>query len=294
MRDADISVSLYSDIACRLGEGPTYDPATDTAFWFDIEGRMLLEKRGDAAEATAHPLPVMASALAVIDGDRQMIAAEDGLYIRETATGRLSLHTPLEADNPVTRSNDGRVHSSGALWIGTMGKQAEPQAGAIYWYRAGELKRLYAGIGIPNSICFSPDGAIAYFVDTQTNRLMRVAVDPASGLPAGDPALFHDHSGGDGGLDGSVCDADGTLWNARWGSGTLDAYSPDGVRVRSVALGARQVTCPSFVGPNADRMIVTSAWTGLDEDGRRADPDAGKTFLVDLPVRGRLEPKLVL
>ena len=41
-------------------------------------------------------------------------------------------------------------------------------------------------------------------------------------------------------------------------------------------------------------MIVTSAWTGLDKAGRRADPDAGKTFLVDLPVRGRLEPKLVL
>ncbi|MEF2550326.1 SMP-30/gluconolactonase/LRE family protein [Aurantimonas sp. A2-1-M11] len=294
MSDTAIAVSMYSDIACRLGEGPTYDPATDTAWWFDIEGRMLLEKPGNAPEAIVHRLPVMASALAVIDGDRQMIAAEDGLYLRDTATGRLTLHRPLEADNPVTRSNDGRVHPSGALWIGTMGKQAEAGAGAIYWYRAGELRCLYERVGIPNSICFSPDGTTAYFTDTQVNRLMRVAVDPASGLPVGEPALFHDHSGGEGGLDGSVCEADGTLWNARWGGGTLDAYSPDGTRIRRVALDARQVTCPSFIGPKADRMIVTSAWTGLDDAGRRADPHAGKTFLVDLPVCGRLEPKLVL
>ena len=29
----------------ELGEGPTYDPATDSAVWFDIVGRQLLEKR---------------------------------------------------------------------------------------------------------------------------------------------------------------------------------------------------------------------------------------------------------
>jgi sugar lactone lactonase YvrE len=37
---------------------------------------------------------------------------------------------------------------------------------------------LYPRITIPNAICFSPDGAIAYFTDTVTARLMRVAIDP--------------------------------------------------------------------------------------------------------------------
>ena len=35
--------TILSDVTCTLGEGPTYDPGTDTAFWFDIIGRQLHE-----------------------------------------------------------------------------------------------------------------------------------------------------------------------------------------------------------------------------------------------------------
>ena len=48
------------------------------------------------------------------------------------ADGRLTLQIPLEADNAATRSNDGRVHPCGALWIGTMGRKAEKGAGAAW------------------------------------------------------------------------------------------------------------------------------------------------------------------
>ena len=302
--DLEPNVELYSTIPCQLGEGPTYDPATDTAFWFDIEGKSLFEKPGDADEATVHPLPFMASALAVIDGDRQLLAAEDGLYVRETTTGRLSLHLPLEEGDPVTRSNDARVHASGAFWVGTMGIRAERKAGAIYWYRGGEIRRLYEGVTIPNAICFSPDGGTAYFTDTADKRMMRVTVDPETGLPTGEPQLFFDHraersdgthgSDDEGGLDGAICDVDGVVWNARWGAGSLDAYAPDGTRIRSISIGARQVTCPAFLGHKADRMIVTSAWTGMFGASRSADPHAGKTFLVEGSFKGRHEPKVLL
>ncbi|KQT82178.1 SMP-30/gluconolactonase/LRE family protein [Aurantimonas sp. Leaf443] len=290
----DNAVTRFSEHRAQLGEGPTYDPATRTAFWFDIEGKALFEKRDGAAEAVRHALPFMASALCVVDAARQLIAAEDGLYLRDTASGALSLHLPLEADDPQTRSNDGRTHPSGALWIGTMHKGGEAGRGAIYWYRMGEIRQLYPRIGIPNAICFTADGRLAYFTDTKVGRLMKVDCDPQTGLPTGEPRLFLDHSGGEGGLDGSVCDAEGTVWNARWGAGTLDAYAPDGTRLRSIALGARQVTCPAFVGPKADRIIVTSAYSGLSEAERAADPDAGATFLVDSPVCGRHDPAVAV
>ena len=302
--DGEPEVGLYCDIACELGEGPIYDPAADTAWWFDIEGKSLFERPGGARETIVHPLPFMASALAVVDAERQLIAAQDGLYIRETATGRLSLHRPLEADDPVTRSNDARVHPSGAFWIGTMGIKAERQAGAIYWYRGGQIKKLYGNITIPNAICFSPDGQTAYFTDTTDKMMMRVAVDPATGLPTEEPSIFFDHrpsdaggthgSDGRGGLDGAVCDAEGVVWNARWGASSIDAYAPDGTRIRSIAIPTRQVTCPCFVGRNADRMIVTSAWTGMFGTLRRDDPQAGKTFILEGPFNGRHEPKVLL
>jgi sugar lactone lactonase YvrE len=118
--------------------------------------------------------------------DRQVIATETGLHLRQVATGELELITPIEAENPTTRSNDGRVHPCGALWFGTMGKSAEKHAGAIYHVARGKVTTLlYPDITIPNAICFSPDGAIAYFTDTMAGKLMRVAIDPETALPTG-------------------------------------------------------------------------------------------------------------
>jgi sugar lactone lactonase YvrE len=155
-----VPTSILSAERCHLGEGPTYDRATDTAWWFDIlEGR-LFEARLADGEVRVHQLGRMASALARVDARRQLVVAEDGLYIRSTADGALTLYCPLEADNPATRSNDARVHPCGTFWIGTMGRQAEAGAGAIYALHRGELTRLFADITIPNAICFSPDGAL--------------------------------------------------------------------------------------------------------------------------------------
>jgi sugar lactone lactonase YvrE len=291
---SEVAVSILSDIACHLGEGPTYDPQSGKLFWFDIRGRKLLEKAMPDGAVIVHDLPEMASALGVIDAGRQLLVTETGLYVRDVGTGALKLHTPLEADNPATRSNDSRVHPSGAFWIGTMGKAEEKGAGAIYRFFRGELRVLFPGITIPNSICFSPDGATAYYTDTAVNLLMRVGCDPRTGLPTGEPSVFYDQRKDKGGLDGSVVDADGVLWNARWGAASLDAYSPDGKRIRSIPMPARQSSCPAFVGAKADRIAVTSAWQGYDEAARTRDPQAGKTFLVELPVDGRHEPRVLL
>jgi sugar lactone lactonase YvrE len=289
---AEPAVSIFSDVACELGEGPSYDPDSGKLFWFDIVGRKLMEKAFPDGATVAHDLPFMASAIAFVDAGRQLLVAENGLYLRDARTGALTLHTPLEADNPLTRSNDSRVHPSGSMWIGTMPKDEGPKAGAIYWFRAGEIRLLYPDIAIPNSICFSPDGATAYFTDTPSGLLLRVACDPLTGMPVGEPAVFLDWRGQAGWIDGSVVDADGVLWNARWGAGSVDAWSPEGRRLRSISIPASQSSCPAFAGPDAARLVVTSAWKGLDPEARLADPQAGKTFLIDLPVRGRFEPKV--
>ncbi len=264
--------TILSDERLELGEGATYDPDTGTAWWFDILGRALHEYHLASRRKAVHPLPFMASVLARVDAGRQIIASEHGLYRRDVATGALDLVTPIEADRPDTRSNDGRVHPSGALWIGTMGKKAEDRAGSIYHVHRGVVTLLYPGISIPNGICFSPDGTAAHFVDTRLNRYMRVALDPATGLPVADPVVFLDQNGIAGGIDGAVMAADGSIINARWGAGRLDVYDRDGRIARSIAMPARQVTCPAFIGPDAGRLLVTSAWEGLDAAGRAADP----------------------
>ncbi|WP_407146993.1 SMP-30/gluconolactonase/LRE family protein [Bradyrhizobium sp. ORS 86] len=278
---------------CHLGEGATYDATTDTAWWFDIlEGR-LFEARLSSGRINIHQLGRMASALARIDAARQLIAAADGLYIRNVADGATTLYRPLEADNPLTRSNDGRVHPSGTFWIGTMGRKAEPRAGTIYALHRGEILRLFPDITIPNAICFSIDGTIGYFADTAENVLYRVPLDPQTGLPRGAPEVLLRHRG-IGGLDGAVVDADGLIWNACWGGGCVDVYSPQGRHLRSLHVPARQASCPVFVGPRLSQLLVTTAWEGMDGAARDADPQAGCTFLLDIAARGRSEPDVKL
>ena len=289
------TVKLTSD-CCELGEGPHYDRARDTAYWLDIVGCKLHEHRFATGQTVTHCLPRMGSVVARIDGGRQMLAMEDGLYVRDMASGALGLLVALEADKPANRSNDGRVHPSGRLWIGTMSKTAERAAGAIYWSDGHEVQKLWDGISIPNSICFSRDGTVGHFADTGANKVWRVALDPATGLPRGAPELFL--SGADlplgGWFDGSVMDGDGVMWNAAWGGGSVSGFAPDGSLVATYELPAGQTSCPCFVGTDFDRLLVTTAWQGYSEAKRAADPGAGFTYLVDGHFNGMADAEFRL
>ena len=53
---------------------------------------------------------------------------------------------------------------------------------------------------------------------------------------------------------------------------------------------ATQPSCPAFVGARAERLLVTSAWQGMDDAARAADPQGGKTFDLGIEVKGRFEP----
>jgi sugar lactone lactonase YvrE len=279
---------ILSSSLCELGEGPSFETETNTLWWFDILGKALHELRFDGMKETVHPLPVMGSVVARIDDTTQLIASDKGLFLRNRADGTLELHCELEPGHDTNRSNDGRVHPSGSLWIGTMGKSAETGAGSIYHVSRGKVTKLFGDISIPNSICFSPDGGTAYFVDTKVNKMMKVTLDPATGLPAGEAAVFIDSSGEPGGIDGSICDASGHIWNARWGEGVLDHYDVSGRRVARYALPAQRTTCPAFLADG--RIAVTSSWEGLDAAGRSADPQAGALFAIPVAVEARPEP----
>lgn len=273
----------------ELGEGPTFDPATGTAWWFNIKGKELHALHLESDRKTVHPLPFMGSVMAIIDPEQQLIASDQGLFIRNTQTGAFKAYATLE-DNPANRSNDGRMHPSGSLWVSTMGRRAETGAGAIYHVAKGAVTKLFSNITIPNGICFSPDGSTGYFVDSAVNHIMKVALDPETGLPAGDARVLSDQSGNPGDVDGSVCDADGLIWNARWGQGAVDVYKPDGTKIARYAVPAKQSSCPAFIGAKADRLLVTSAWQDMDAGARAADPNAGQTFELGISVKGRFEP----
>lgn len=273
----------------ELGEGPTYDPLSGSLFWFDILGKTLCELTVETGAVVKHALPFLGSVLAVIDENRQLIASDQGLFLRERSSGRLSAYAAIE-DKPQNRSNDGRVHPSGALWIGTMSKTADTGAGAIYHVAGTQVTKLFEAVSIPNGICFSPDGAVGYFNDSKVNHMMRVDLNPATGMPTGTPSVFIDQSARNGVIDGSVVDLDGTIWNSNWDGGAVDRYAPDGRQIARYEIPTRRPTCPAFFGAGFDRLAVTSCWEGLTDRERAEDVHAGKLFELGVAVKGKPEP----
>ncbi|RME15486.1 MAG: SMP-30/gluconolactonase/LRE family protein, partial [Alphaproteobacteria bacterium] len=238
-------VDVFDDRVCALGEGPLWHPERGQLFWFDILGKRLLSRDGDRALAWEFDEHV--SAAGWIDAEALLIASETGLWRFDIATGARRRLAALEAGNPATRSNDGRADPFGGFWIGTMGKAAEPGLGAIWRYFRGRLERLFSGLTIPNAICFSPDGRWAFFADTPTRLIRRVALD-GEGWPRGRPEALVDLATAGLNPDGAVTDAEGALWVAQWGAGRVARFDAEGRFLSALDLPAAQVSCPAFGG----------------------------------------------
>lgn len=285
---------LLLDCQCQLGEGPIWHPGRQQLFFFDINEQTLFAVTAAGEIVDSWLFNETVAAAAVVDDHTLVLATDTGLKEFDLNTGGMNRINEIEADNPLTRTNDSRVHPSGAFWIGTMTRAEEEPGGAVYHYRAGVLTTIKSGVKIPNATCFSPDGRIAYWSDTPTRKIMQVATDPATGLPIGEWTLFADVSEGRGYPDGAVVDSQGYLWNAKWGGSCVVRHAPDGSIDRIVEVPVSQVTCPAFGGPDLKTMFITTAAKNLSAEQLAAERHAGSLFAIELDVAGQPEPTITL
>lgn len=286
-----MSATVYDDRRCELGEGAFWHPERGQLFWFDITQRRLLSRTIDGP--LAWDLPWMASAAGWVDRDTLLVASEVGLHRFDIGSGRHEPVAPLDASNPMTRSNDGRADPWGGFWIGTMGKQAEARAGAIWRYHGGEVRRVVPTLTIPNAICFSPDGLHAYYADTPARQVMRLRLG-TQGWPVGEAEVFLDLRADRLSPDGAVTDAEGNFWSAQWGAGRVARYRPDGRFDGAFSLPAAHASCPAFGGEDLSTLFCTTAMEGIDEARRKAEPGHGQVFAVPGAGIGRREPRVSL
>lgn len=279
---------IFDPRPCDLGEGAFWHPTRQQFFWFDILNRKLLTQDNGPRE---YLFTEMASAAGWLDRDTLLIATERRFLRLDLNTGAQTDVAALDADNLGTRSNDGRADPFGGFWIGTMGKSAQFQAGAIYRLYQGEIRKVFDRITISNSICFSADGRFMHFSDTALGQVFKVALD-AQGWPKGAPQVFLDLTKDGLNPDGAVLDASGLFWVAQWGAGRVAAYAPDGSFVRAVAVGGPHSSCPAFGGADLTTLFCTTALQGMESP--QDHPDAGKTFALPNVAKGQGEHQITL
>lgn len=286
---------LLIDSQCALGEGPIWHAGRQQLFFLDINEQTLFAVTTAGEIVDSWLFNETVAALAVVDDHALVLATDTGLKEFDLATGGMNRINEIEADKPDTRTNDSRVHPSGAFWIGTLSRSnEEAPLGAVYHYRAGVLTTLKSGVSIPNATCFSPDGRTAYWTDTPTKKILKVETDPATGLPVGEWSLFADVSEGRGYPDGAVVDSEGYLWNAKWGGSCVVRHAPDGSIDRIIEVPVSQVTCPAFGGPDLKTMFITTANKNMSAEQLAAEKVAGGLFVIEVDVAGQPETPIVL
>jgi sugar lactone lactonase YvrE len=119
--------------------------------------------------------------------------------------------------------------------------------------RAGKVSLVAKDMGTANGIEVSPDGKTLYVNESVQRNVW--AFDVENGGSLANKRLvkqFPDH-----GFDGMRCDADGNLYIARYGKGTVVKMSPKGEVLQEVDVLGASPSNLCFGGPDGKTVYVT-------------------------------------
>jgi len=219
-----------------------------------------------------------------------LIATQAGLQILDTRTGAISTFVPRSKMEPTkhdNRFNDGKIDSSGRLWVGTMSvDESKKNQGSVYVVRPdGTFTQAISDVSISNGIAWSLDDTKLYYIDTPTQEIVQYDYDKVTGTLSKRSVAFK-FPKDMGEPDGMTIDTDGNLWVGLWNGSNVAKVNPrTGVLVGMVHIPAPKVTSACFGGPNFDILYVTTASIHTD---LKKYPEAGCVFAVTgLGVKGK-------
>jgi len=276
------SATLIVDCMNALGEGVQWNPADKKIYWTDIFGNTLWSCDEDGTSVSLLKLPAGLCAFAFTQ-DRMLAAFTDGLYWFDLAHKTRELIQLYQPDLPHTRMNDGGLDRQGRFVIGGIDEDGMRPITPIWNVEPNGISEIIQGVGCANSLVFSPDGQILYFADTADTPIYAMDYDQTDGT-ASNKRLFADSNLGK--PDGSCVDAEGGLWNARFGGASVQRFSADGAEDFRVTLPVPNVTCCCIGGSNMNRLFITTARLGMSDDSLASSPKAGGLFMCDLPYTG--------
>jgi sugar lactone lactonase YvrE len=277
-------VEIVPGTVCALGESPVWDGPRSRLLWTDIQGRRLLTLSWPDRVVSSLPMPKRVGALGLCRSGRLVIGFEDGVSLFDEAHGAFTPLCEIEADNPHTRLNDGKVGPDGAFWIGSMDERPDRQPiGTLYRVTAdGLAEPKVGGLKVSNGLAWSPDGRTMFHADSRAEKLDAWDFDPATGAISY-RRLIAAPDNPTGRPDGGACDADGLYWSAGVSAARLNAWTRRGELRHIIPLPLPSPTMPCFGGPDLRTLFVTSHRETAEG---QAHPQGGSLMILPSPVAG--------
>jgi sugar lactone lactonase YvrE len=276
------------------GEGAVWHAAHNAVYWTDIN-RFLIHRMTLADLSVRTWLfHEPATALALTDRDDVLVVVLGSRVILwEPATD--TRHDPifLLDGSPSIRLNDARCDPRGSLWLGSMRNNVNADGSSCgVGGQDGALVRLdpdaktsswRKGIGISNTLAWSPDRHRFYFGDTLKNVIWVYDYDASTGAISNERPFFEGFTRGF--PDGSAMDSEGYLWNCRFHGNCIVRVAPDGKIDRVVEMPVKNITTCVFGGSALTTLFVTTA----SAEAPRGDRLAGSLFSIETGITGQPE-----
>lgn len=266
-----------TDPLCYHGEGPVWSERWGGLRWLDMLAGDVLSLAADGEIARRHVDAVVAT-VRPRRGGGAVIAIERGFALEEP-DGTITSMDPLWSD-PEVRLNEGGCDPDGRFYCGSMRYDVAEGGGSIHRLDPdGSTTVVIEGVTISNGLEWSPDGSLAYYVDSPTGRIDVFDYDSDRGLSGRRP--FAEAPGGP---DGLTVDADGGVWVALYAGGSVRRYTPEGILDEVVEVPVTKATACTFGGPDLDQLFITTSREHLPPD---VEPSAGSVFVATPGVTGR-------
>ncbi|MEM0908868.1 MAG: SMP-30/gluconolactonase/LRE family protein [Pseudomonadota bacterium] len=272
-----------------LGEAPLWVEEEQALYWADhVKYRM---ERWDAhtGKVDVWQTPGPVGSFAMRRGGGMVGASDAGFLAIDLAATTFTTHVDPEADWPENRFNDGKCDRQGRFWCGSMNKSIEAETGGIYCLAPDWTVSRHAHdfeFKVSNGTAFSLDGRTMYFSDTLGNQVWSFDFDPDEGRLSNRRPFFST-ADRPGMVDGATVDADDCYWCSLVAGGKVLRLDPKGRIMLEIDMPVPRPTCPTFGGPNYDRLFITSQRLFMTDEELEAYPLAGNLFVVDgLGIKG--------
>lgn len=285
--DVHLAIRCVADVRANVGEGPVWVAREQALYWVDNKGRKVF-RRDEGGHVRAFDAPFEICCFAPMRSGGFIAGTDRGLAEIDLEAGRYDVVANPEGDLPGNRFNDGKTDRWGRFWSGTMDNAEKQATGSLYCFDGDlEWTKVDSGYRVTNGPAFDPVRSRMYHTDSAARTIYAFDLSESGDATGRREFLQFEHK--DGSPDGMTVDRDGNLWVCFWDGWCIRRISPDGEVVERIGMPVQRPTSCAFGGAGLDRLYVTSARRGLDEDALAMQPCAGGLFLVETEARGVAE-----
>jgi gluconolactonase len=257
----------------RWCEGPVWFGDGRYLLWSDIPNDRIMKWEEETGAVSVFRKPSNHANGNTRDRQGRLVTCEHGGRVTRTEyDGGITVVADSWQGQPLSSPNDVVVKSDGSIWF------TDPPFGLLSWYEgrvakqalpmnvyrvdpSGAMSVIEGEVNRPNGLCFSPDEARLYLVESGTSPRNVYVYDVVDGgRRVASRRKFIDVGAGT--PDGMRCDVDGNLWMG-WGMGDaavdgVNVYNPDGRLIGRIELPERCANL-CFGGLHRNRLFMAAS-----------------------------------